>query len=321
MGFEPAAERLKRILVMVPWIHSHPGVKMDELCARFGIDRDTLIADLNVIQCSGIPPFTPLDMIEVDMTGDAVTLRMADHVATPPRLTVEEARELVIRARAVARLPGLGEAPALRSAIDKLTAAIGVMGEQVEVDLDVPGAEHIAALRAAVRDHARLHLEYYSHGRGEMTEREIDPLRVFYAYGAWYVDALDVSAGEQRTFRLDRIRTLRATGDTFEPPPEAERAAHLAGPIVTPGPDDLDVTLDLAPRAVWIAEAVPIEHTIKRPDGTLRVRLRTAHLGWVVRLLLAAAPHARAVAPPELVDAVDVAVAAALDAYGVGSGE
>lgn len=316
MAAESAAERLKRILVMVPWVHAHPGVQIDELCSRFGVDRETLMADFDAIQCSGIPPFSPYDMIEVWVNGEGVTLRMADHVSRPPRLTVAEARDLVIRARAVAGLPGLGEASALLSAIDKLTAVIGETGEQVEVDLDVPGSEHVSALRAAIAGRTRLHLTYYSHGRGEMTEREVDPLVVLYANGAWYVSARDVAISEERTFRLDRIRSMRATGETFDPEDADVTTPLLHGPIVTPGSDDLDVTLDLAPTAQWIAEAVPHERETKRPDGKLRIHLRTAHLAWLVRLLLGAGSDARAVAPKELVAAVDEAARAALAAYG-----
>lgn len=316
MSFESAADRLQRILVMVPWIHAHPGVHVDDLCARFDIDRETLMSDLDLVNVSGIPPFSPYDMIEVWVEGDGVTLRMADHVARPPRLTVAEARDLVIRARAVAALPGLEEASALRSAIAKLTGVIGEPDDQVQVELDVPGAEHVAPLRAAIAERMRLHLAYYSHGRGEMTEREIDPLVVVYANGSWYVVAQDVIAGEERTFRLDRIRSMRATGVAFEVPEGFDPGAHRLGPLVVPNPSDVAVTLDLGPRARWIAEAVPHEKMTKRPDGTLRVHLRTAHLAWLIRLLLGAGGDARAVAPPELGEAVAEAARAALAAYG-----
>lgn len=316
MAVESATARLARILVLVPWVHANPGARIDDLCARFGIDRETLLGDLDAVMCSGIPPFSPDEMIEVWIDADRVHMRMAEHLARPPRLSRPEAWDLLLRARAVSALPDLGEAPALRSAIEKLAAAIGDEATSgVEVDLEVPGSEHVVAMRAAIAERQRLRIEYYSHGRGEMTEREIDPLIVAYANGAWYVIAHDVAADDERTFRLDRLRAFAPTGARFEPPEGFDADAHRGGLIITPSSTDVQVAIDLEPRATWIIEEVPFERTEKRPDGTTRVHLRTAHLAWLVRLLLVAGGGARAVRPKGFVEAVEAAARATLARY------
>lgn len=327
MAVESAAARLARILVLVPWVHAQQqngglGARIDDLCARFGVDRATLLVDLDAVQCSGIPPFSPDEMIEVWIDADRVTLRMAEHLARPPRLSRAEAWDLLLRARAVSALPDLGEAPALRSAIDKLAAVIGDGATEatggVAVDLQVPGSEHVLAMREAIGERRRLRIEYYSHGRGEMTEREIDPLLVAYANGSWYVIARDVAADEERTFRLDRLRAFAPTGASFEPPEGFDADAHHGGLILTPATTDVQVSIDLQPQATWIIEEVPYERMEKRPDGSTRLHLRTAHLAWLVRLLLVAGSGARAVRPKELVETVEVAARAALASYDEG---
>ncbi|MGZ4242354.1 MAG: WYL domain-containing protein, partial [Actinomycetota bacterium] len=42
MPAERTTERLRRILVLVPWVIAHPETTVTELCERFGISREEL---------------------------------------------------------------------------------------------------------------------------------------------------------------------------------------------------------------------------------------------------------------------------------------
>jgi len=321
---ERTTERLKRILVLVPWVIAHPEATVTELCERFDMTREELIADIDVLMMCGLPPFGPGDLIEAFVEGDSVVIAMAEYLAKPPRLTRAEAIALLVMGRAVAALPGLEEAGSLRSALGKLAEAVSpaesdrarALVDRVTVELGSVGDDLLAELREAVDLHRRLKISYYSSGRDEMTEREIDPLLVCASMGYWYVIANDRSSGEERTFRVDRIRDVSATGDSFEPPGTFDPSRYTEGPLFTPSPHDIVVTLDLEPEAAWIREVVPFEDEADR-NGLTRITLRTSHLAWLVRLLLSAGNTARVVEPEELRDAVRGAAARALALYGV----
>jgi proteasome accessory factor C len=139
-----------------------------------------------------------------------------------------------------------------------------------------------------------------------MTEREIDPLLLCASLGYWYVIAVDHKSGEERTFRVDRIRDAVPTSDVFTPPPGFDPSRYTDGPFFTPSSRDLLVTLDLDPEAAWIREV---------PGGRYRIELRTPHLAWLVRLLLSAGEAAHVVEPPELQTAVREAAVRALALY------
>ena len=64
MPAERTTERLKRILVLVPWVIAHPEATVSEVCERFGITRDELASDVDVLMMCGLPPFGPGDLIE-----------------------------------------------------------------------------------------------------------------------------------------------------------------------------------------------------------------------------------------------------------------
>ena len=323
MPAERTTERLKRILVLVPWVIANPDATVEEVCERFGITREELVSDVDVLMMCGLPPFGPGDLIEAFIEEDHVQIGMADYLAKPPRLTRAEAIALLVMGRAVAALPGLEEAASLRSALGKLAGAVSPgeaeraaeLADSVAVELGATGDDLLAELRHAVDEHVRLRIDYYSSGRDEMTTRDVDPLLLCASLGYWYLIALDHQSGEERTFRVDRIRGASPTGASFDPPAGFDPSRYIEGPFFTPSPRDLTVTLELDPAAAWIREVVPFENEKELPGGRYRIELRTPHFAWLVRLLLSAGEAASVVEPPELQEAVREAAARALARY------
>lgn len=321
MPAEATLERLRRIVVLVPWVMANPGCTVDEVCERFGISAEQLSADVNLLMVCGLPPFGPGDLIEASIEGDRVVIRMADYLERPPRLTRREAIALLVMGRAAADLPGVGSAP-LTSALEKLAAALPPeeaeaarqIAARVEVELAGEGTDMLAEVRAARADTRRLRIVYYTQSRGELTEREIDPWLVFAANGAWYVVAFDHASGEERTFRLDRIKEAEPTGATYEPPDDLDPSRYASGPVIVPSRTDQKVTIDAERGAAWLTEVIPASSVMQR-RGKVRIETRTAHLGWLIQLLLLTGSAARAVAPDELVHAVRDAAADALARY------
>ena len=175
--------------------------------------------------------------------------------------------------------------------------------------VEVRGGGHealaLAAVRRAVEDRERLEIEYYTASRDELATRRIDPEHVFSAMGNWYVVAFDHLSEAERLFRVDRMRSVAETGETFEP-----RGLMGAGrPLYTPSRDDVSVRLLLDPTARWVAEYYEIEWSRAAEDGWTEVVLPTKDLHWVAKLVLRLGGAARVVEPPELVDMVrDLAV-------------
>ena len=83
-----AAGRLQRLLVLVPWVMAHPEATVDEVCERFDMTRETLIADLELLYVTGVPPYGPGDLMEAWVDGDKVHIGFADWFARAPRLTL-----------------------------------------------------------------------------------------------------------------------------------------------------------------------------------------------------------------------------------------
>lgn len=323
MPVENSVERLRRILVMVPWVIARGTPTVAEVCERFGMKPDELSADLDLLMVCGLPPFGPGDLIDAAIIGDRVQIGMADYLAEPPRLTTTEAVALLVMGRAVAAMPGIEHAGSLASALDKLHAALGESdaagardtAERIAVELSAAGAELVALLRTAVAEHDRLHITYYSHSRGTLGERDIDPLLVFSALGNWYVVAHDHASGEERTFRVDRIKEAAPTGERFTPRAWFDPSRYADAGVFVPRARDARAVIEVAPNAGWLREVIPAERAVEGRGGWTRIELRTSHLAWLVALLLSAGPNARALEPPELVAEVARAAQDALARY------
>jgi predicted DNA-binding transcriptional regulator YafY len=319
---ESATERLSRLLAMVPWLLSHQGAPLADVAAEFGIDQRQLVKDLELLFVCGLPGHMPDDLIEADWESGKVYLANADAIARPLRLGIDEALALIVGLRALADVPGLGDRDAVLRALTKLEEAAGTaaaVADSVHVDLDrTPDPDVVGACEDAVRRHRRLHLHYLVPHRDETTERDVDPMRVLHVDGRWYLEGWCHRAEAVRLFRLDRVVRARVLDHDGTPPPSA-RSRDLDAGVFAPGPDDLLVTLDLMPRSRWVVDYYPVESVEERPDGGLRVRLRTADTAWLRQLVLRLGGGGRVVDPPELADAVTALAREALDAYEVGA--
>jgi proteasome accessory factor C len=294
------------MLIVVPYLVRHPGASLDEVASLFDVAPAQLRRDLDLLFMSGLPPYGPGDLIDVEVDEDEhIWITMADHFSRPLRLSRSEALALTLRSAELLATPGFPEAPALAGALRKLREALGpeTAGSDDAIETAEAGrpAEHLERLRAAAREYERITIEYFAGSTAAWSTRDIEPEEVFSAMGNWYVAAWDRGADDERLFRADRIRTVTPTGIGFEP-----RGLEGAGrALFTPTGDEVPVRMRLGPGARWIAEYYVTEHAVELEDGSLEVTLPSARLGWVAGLLLRVGSDAEVIAPPEAVEAVE----------------
>ncbi|HET7483698.1 MAG TPA: WYL domain-containing protein [Actinomycetota bacterium] len=286
--------RLSRILLMLPYAIQHPGVTVGELARKFGVPKREVMEDLQLVFLCGLPGYGPGDLIDVWFDDDRVEVRMADYFAAPLRLTPSEALILYAGAEALVQLPGLEGADSLRGATEKLRRALGAGGVGVRVEHS-PEA-HLDALRDALEERRRVHLEYLSASRGSMTDRDVDPWGLVAALGRWYLVGFDHLSGEERMFRVDRIKSVSARDAVVEVPddfdPERYRGAFVGDETQE------HVTFEISPAAArWFEDYYPVATSAELDDGWRRVTLLSSGTRWAATLLLRLGADVRKVEP------------------------
>ncbi len=327
-----SAERLRRLLALVPYVSARRVVGLAETAAAFGMSERELIDDLNLAWCVELrdpEPYCPIDLSYED---GEVMISQAESIARPLRLGADEASALLVALRMLAdseaaarpRPGGTGAASggddsAVSRLIAKIESAAGAseaaVSSQVAVWLQGQGGSRFAApLAEAVKLRRRVHLNYYVPNRDEATERDVDPMRLLVVEGRTYLEGWCRHAEGVRLFRLDRVLSVDVLDVPAEVPETAESVDVAAG-LFRPSESDVRVEIDLAPAARWIAESYPCESVTELGEGRLRIALRTPDTSLVRRLALRQGEDIRVVAPPELAAEVRAAATAALALY------
>lgn len=298
--------RLDRILAMVPWLLANPGAHLDEVAERFETTAGEIAADLDILGYCGVPGYGGGDLIEATVVGDRVHVRMADFFRRPLRLGMREGVTLLLAGRTLLATPGLSDPASLRGAVERLERWLGVA--EVAVDLGDADESLLGRLREAAEELRVVRLTYRSTGAERETERDVEAWAVLAAHGSWYLRGFCRAAGAPRDFRLDRIREASGTGQRGAPPPAG---AMSTPPRYVPSDDDVEVLLDLDPRAVWLADAVP--GAALRDERTLAFPARS--MEWAARLVLSLAGDARVLEPASLAEHVRDLVRATRSQY------
>jgi proteasome accessory factor C len=311
-----ATDRLSRLLAMVPFLARRQGIPLAEAADALGITERALVKDLELLFVCGAPGHLPDDLIEAQWEDGHVYLSNVDAIARPLRLGVDEALALLVGLRALADVPGLHDREALDRTMAKLEAAAGeAAAASRQVAVAVTGrAGPLAQVRDGLARSRRLALTYFVPARDETTQREVDPMRVLMVDGRWYLEGWCRRADDVRLFRLDRIEAI----DVLDVAAEVPGAAHtrdLGEGLFRPSPEDVVVTLDLAPSGRWVLDHYPTEQVDERPDGHTVVRLRAAGDRWLHTLVLRLGGAARVLDPPALATAVAQRAREALDSY------
>lgn len=307
----PAEERLRRLLVMLPWLMERGEVTVAEAAERFALSEDEVVRDLELAAMCGLPPFVD-ELIDVFVDDGVIVVGVPRLFTRPLRLNAVEAFELLAAGRAAMELPGADASGPLGRGLAKLATALGEDDTSgVRIELDRPEiADRLVAASAASEE---LAIDYWTASRDETTERRIVPRQVFADRGEWYVSADDDRSGEVRTFRVDRILRAEPTGRTVAP---------SDAPLPTPGTWFADesvrrAVLRLSPAARWVVERYPHDDELgpADADGWVTARLPVASEQWLVRTMLRLGPDAELVEPEDLRDVVRAAATRVLGRY------
>ncbi len=295
-----AGARARRLLALLPHLRKGDRIPLAELAAAVGCTAEEVAADLTTLTMCGIPPFSPLELVALDIDGDAVSVYMdPPGLERPLRLTVGEARAL----NAALDVAGYAPDSPLRQRIQEVCSG-SVSLEDLERTVragTMPGgmAETYARLAVAAEDHEKVRIAYYTGATGRVSERIVHPWALVQRLGVWYLIAWCEAAGQERVFRLDRVREIERLGVRFTPPSGVSTAVTpdistlpCAEVVFAPGvrlPDDRQ----------W-----PGATYEPRDDGSTAVRIPYQSPSWISRRVIAYLGHAEVTGPPEVRGAV-----------------
>jgi proteasome accessory factor C len=331
-----AKDQVARLLTLVPYLHAHGEVRVDEAARALGVDPDQLFRDLKVLFMCGLPGGYPDDLIDVDIDAlegpdgvradGVIRVSNADYLARPLRLSPTEASAVIVALRALRN----GARDETREVVDRALAKLEAAAAQgsaaagadridpARIDPGTAADTDLALLATRLQNAAdrgrQVRLSYYVASRDEQSDRVVDPKGVVTAEGHLYLDAWCHSAEAPRLFRLDRVDRAEVLDDPVVTPSDGPR--DLSTSIFSQSSDVTPVTLLLEPEARWMTEYYPVEEIREVGQDRTEVVLLVADERWLTRLMLRLAPYARVVSPASYADTFMAAAQRALRLYG-----
>lgn len=313
-----AADRMPRLLALVPYLLARPGIAVVQAAADFDVSEAQLRKDLNLLWMCGLPGQGPGDLIDLAFDGDTVSVVFDAGMSRPLRLTAQEALTLTVALRTLAEIPGVSDRAAVERALAKVESAAGGSvdaADAVQVAIDAETRVRPTVVQALDSSRA-LALRYFTATRDETTDRVVDPVQLFVAEGRAYLEAWCRRAEGIRVFRLDRIETA----DVLAEPAAVPGHVHprdLSEGVYAPAPEHLLVDLLLGPSYGWVAEHYAPEADMQTSDGR-QISVRVSDPAWVRALVLGSAGGVRVLSPSWLADEVRSTAARALAGYDAG---
>ena len=289
-------------------------VSIADVCEKLQLSEEELYEDVNVLNVVNFGGGSYVLYAEIAETEDGTGVievdpePYSDNFDRPARLLPVEGKALV------AAIDLIGEhipEGSLSSAREKIVAALGE--DPMEQGLQVAhgsgdDADLARLVSTAIVEHRLIELDYYKENEDELSLRRVEPYALTNGREGWYVASFDPERDGMRHFRLDRIKRVTVTKETFEPRPEVDPAAEVDGWLRT-GEVQASRTARVwvsPERARWAREARRVVE--ERTDDSVIVELSFAGVDWLVREILKEAGDAAVLEPADAREAVRVAV-------------
>ena len=286
--------RVDRLFAITLILQRKQRVRAQDLARTFEVSERTIYRDMTALSESGVPI--------VALPGEGYELAEG-YFLRPITLTPEEARALFLAAQMLishttGRVPADAELALakvaavmpheLRAEVAALADIMGFIAPAQRFDLDEP---RLARLQEAIRARRIIWIRYHGFASNDVSERQVEPHRLWYFQGAWYLDGFCRVRQDLRVFRLDRMDELKVLRTTFAPR-QVERQ---------PG-RTIEARIRFAPATVrWVRERQHYAWVDEYTDAHGAVMIyRLDTLQEIKPWLLGWGAAAEPLAPPEL---------------------
>lgn len=206
--------RADRLFEIVHYLRGRRLTTAAQLSKWLEVSERTIYRDIADLLASGVP-----------IEGEAgVGYRLLPHFELPPLMfTHNEVDALVAGARLIEAWGSSGLAAGARSALAKISAILPSDKRMTleaspihapQFFIDARTSQHMDALRIAINDRCIVEL-HYADVAAKVSQRQIQPLGIFYWGFRWTVGAWCELRQDFRSFRLDRISELQVSNQRF----------------------------------------------------------------------------------------------------------
>lgn len=210
--------RINRITAILTQLQSKRVITAQTIADRFEISLRTVYRDIKSLQEAGVPIGSE----------NGVGYFIVDGYRLPPIMfTEEEANAMITADKLVHQKNEKSLSKNYTSALIKIKAVlrnsqkekIELLEERISADNKYtinPKSDYLAKIQTGITSFLQLDITYKSIYKNEITKRKIKPLALYFTENDWILIAFCLLRNDIREFRLDKIKSLFITNETFE---------------------------------------------------------------------------------------------------------
>jgi predicted DNA-binding transcriptional regulator YafY len=213
--------RIDRITAILIQLQSKRVVKAQEIADRFAISLRTVYRDIKTLEEAGIP-----------IIGEAgVGYSIMEGYRLPPVMfTKEEATAMLTAEKLVEKLTDESTREMYKASMFKIKSVLRLTErdhlENMEQHIEVVESPYFSKpknetaylqnILKAISEKSVINIDYFAEHSQEKSNRNIEPIGIFYMGRYWYLIAWCTLRKDYRNFRVDHIKYLSITAIRFE---------------------------------------------------------------------------------------------------------
>lgn len=274
-----------RVLTLLELLQSGGVRTLAELADRLDVDKRTVRRYVDHL--------IDLDVPVESVRGRYGGYRLAAGYRLPPLMLSDDEALAVMLGLVAGRQVALATGTASETAVAKIRRVLpGPLARRLDAlleslsftaptaEADTPQTAILLTIADAVRHRWPISIRYTA-ADGRRSERTLHPYGIVAHSGRWYVVGADAGAGEERTFRLDRVTDARTLPGSFETPVGPDPAQRVLSGFAK-APYRYEVTLRIDATIEQIRARLPAGvATVEEGERWHRVDLRAERLDWL----------------------------------------
>ena len=301
--------KIERLMNTIIILKTHPGIQVMSLAQILNISCRTIYRDFKTLDLAGLPVYSS--------TGPHGGYYIDEHYFLPPlRFTGEEAASLFLAGNFLLQQKGFPYQRDMHLALLKIENLLEEDNKKYihevkdSISFNVQKlkdyedySEAFALLNVAILNKRQVNLKYYTISRDEITTRTVNPFHLMFRKGAWYFIAYCHWRKEIKIFRIDRIKELQVTEDTFTVSSKFSLSDYMGKSWQVVRGKDQKIRVKIFPPASrWAKEELrhSTQKIKKLSDGSIIFSAEVSGISEVKKWILGMGSYAEVLAPKSL---------------------
>ncbi len=297
--------QVNRLFEIVYILLNRNYITAKELAEHFEVSVRTIYRDIDILCQSGIPIYTS--------KGKGGGIGLLDNFVLNKSVLSKQEQEEIISA-----LQGLNATsyPDLTHVLSKMSNLFGTeQNNWIEVDFSdwsFSQKEKFNLIKTAILQKKVLEFDYYS-SYGEKTTRCVEPLQLWFKDKTWYLKAYCRRKSDVRIFKLNRIKDLKLTDETFN------RNMDIKTQTIQydlPQINTVEIKMEISGTQAYRVYDEFMEHQVeKKKDGSFLVTFSYPEDEWVYGYIMSFGSYGEVLEPEHIRKIIKDRLQSALEKY------